>query len=65
MPVMDKEVGLNSDPLDLVLNEQQSFFEPQMLDEIPIILIASKEQQEAEQDYYQNALGSGNAYLFC
>lgn len=40
------------------------FFEPQMLNEIPIILIASKEQQEAEQDYYQNALGLGNAYIF-
>ena len=75
---------LNSDQLDLVLNDQRRafsdkyvnfnlfeasyfivihekhpmssspFFEPQMLDEIPIILIASKEQQEAEQDYYQN-----------
>lgn len=85
---------LNSDQLDLVLNDQRRafsdkyvnfnlfeasyfivihekhpmsstpFFEPQMLDEIPIILIASKEQQEAEQDYYQNALGLGNAYLF-
>ena len=30
------------------------FFEPQMLHEISIILIASQEQQEAEQDYYQN-----------
>ena len=40
------------------------FFEPQMLNEIPIILIASKEQQEAEQDYYQNALGLGNVYIF-
>lgn len=39
-------------------------FEPQMLDEIPIILIASKEQQEAEQDYYQNALGLGSEYIF-
>lgn len=42
----------------------QPFFEPQMLNGIPIILIASKEQQEAEQDYYQNALGLGNEYLF-
>lgn len=35
-----------------------------MLNEIPIILIASKEQQEAEQDYYQNALGLGSEYIF-
>ena len=85
---------LNSNQLDLVLNDQRrafsdkyvnfnlfeasffvvihekhpmssnSFFEPQMLSEIPIILIASKEQQEAEQDYYQNALGLGNTYIF-
>ncbi len=41
-----------------------SFFEPQMLDEIPVILIASKEQQEVEQDYYQNALGLGSSYIF-
>ena len=34
----------------------KAFFEPQMLNEILIILIASKEQQKAEQDYYQNAL---------
>ena len=32
--------------------------------EIPIILIASKEQQEAEQDYYQNALGLVSEYIF-
>lgn len=85
---------LNSNQLDLVLNDQrrafsdkyvnfnlfearyyivihekhvlssQPFFEPQMLDGIPIILIASKEQQEAERDYYQNALGLGNEYIF-
>ena len=85
---------LNSDQLDLVLNDKRRafsdkyvnfhlfeasyfivihekhpmsstpFFEPQMLNEIPVILIASKEQQEAEQDYYQNALGLGNAYIF-
>ena len=85
---------LNSNQLDLVLNDQRRafsdkyvnfnlfeasyfivihekhpmssnpFFEPHMLNEIPIILIASKEQQEAEQDYYQNALGLGNAYIF-
>lgn len=85
---------LNSNQLDLVLNDQRRafsdkyvnfnlfeasyfivihekhpmssnpFFEPQMLNEIPIILIASKEQQEAEQDYYQNALGLGNVYIF-
>lgn len=85
---------LNSNQLDLVLNDQRrafsdkyvnfnlfeanyfivihekhpmssnSFFEPQMLNEIPIILIASKEQQESEQDYYQKALGLGNAYIF-
>lgn len=85
---------LNSNQLDLVLNDQRRafsdkyvnfnlfeasyfivihekhpmsgipFFEPQMLNEIPIILIASKEQQEAEQDYYQNALGLGNTYIF-
>lgn len=85
---------LNSNQLDLVLNDQRRafsnkyvnfnlfdasyfivihekhpmsstpFFEPKMLNEIPIILIASKEQQEAEQDYYQNALGLGNVYIF-
>lgn len=85
---------LNSNQLDLVLNDQRRafsdkyvnfnlfeasyfvvihekhpmsgnpLFEPQMLDEIPIILIASKEQQEAEQDYYQNALGLGSEYIF-
>lgn len=85
---------LNSNQLDLVLNDQRrafsdkyinfrlfeasyfivihekhpmsgnSFFEPQMLNEIPIILVASKEQQEAEQDYYQNALGLGSEYIF-
>lgn len=85
---------LNSNQLDLVLNDQRRafsdkyvnfnlfeasyfivihekhpmssnpFFEPHMLNEISIILIASKEQQEAEQDYYQNALGLGNAYIF-
>ena len=85
---------LNSDQLDLVLNDKRRafsdkyvnfhlfeasyfivihekhpmsstpFFEPQMLNEIPVILIASKEQQEAEQDYYQNALGLGSVYIF-
>lgn len=85
---------LNSNQLDLALNDQrrafsdeyvnfnlfeakyfivihekhpmsgESFFEPQMLNEIPIILIASKEQQEVEQDYYQNALGLGSEYIF-
>lgn len=85
---------LNSNQLDLVLNDQRRafsdkyvnfnlfeagyyivihekhsmsnkpFFEPQILNGIPIILIASKEQQEAEQDYYQNALGLGNEYIF-
>ncbi len=85
---------LNSNQLDLVLNDQRRafsdkyvnfnlfeascfiiihekhpmssnpFFEPHMLNEIPIILIASKEQQEAEQGYYQNALGLGNSYIF-
>lgn len=40
------------------------FLEPQMLDDIPIILISSKEQQETEQDYYQNALGLGKEYIF-
>lgn len=39
-------------------------FDPKMLSEIPIILIASREQQKAEQDYYQNALGLGNEYIF-
>lgn len=53
----------------LVINEKHPmsgnpFLEPQMLNEIPIILIASKEQQEAEQDYYQNALGLGSSYIF-
>lgn len=85
---------LNSNQLDLVLNDQRRafsdkyvnmilyearffvviherhpmsdspFFEPKMLEEIPIILIASREQQEAEQDYYQNALGIGNEFIF-
>lgn len=53
----------------IVINEKNAlsknpFLEPQMLYEIPIILIASKEQQTAEQDYYQTALGLGNTYLF-
>ncbi len=85
---------LNSNQLDLVLNDQRRafsdkyvnfhlfearyfivihekhplsgnpFFEPQMLNEIPIILVASKEQREAEQNYYQNALGLGKVYIF-
>ena len=85
---------LNSNQLDLVLNDQRRafsdkyvnfnlfeasyfivihekhpmsgnpFFEPEKLNEIPVILIASKEQQEAEQDYYQNVLGLDNAYIF-
>ena len=40
------------------------FAEPQMLEKIPVILVASKEQQEIEQDYYQNALGIGSEYIF-
>lgn len=85
---------LNSNQLDLVLNDQRRafsdkyvnfnlfeasfflvihekhpmsttpFFEPHMLNNLPIILVASKEQQEAERDYYQNALGLGNMYIF-
>lgn len=85
---------LNSNQLDLVLNDQRRafsdkyvnfnlfeasfflvihekhpmstnpFFEPHMLNDLPIILVASKEQQEAERDYYQNALGLGNMYIF-
>ncbi|MDE6626550.1 MAG: LysR family transcriptional regulator [Lachnospiraceae bacterium] len=85
---------LNSNQLDLVLNDQRrafsdqyvnfklfeanyyvlihekhpmshrEFFEPQMLNGIPVILVASKEQQEIEQDYYQNALGIGDEYIF-
>ena len=34
------------------------------LKEIPCILISSREQQEAEQEYYQNTLGFGGSYLF-
>lgn len=30
----------------------------------PCILIASREQQNAEQEYYQNTLGFGGSYLF-
>lgn len=85
---------LNSNQLDLILNDQRrafsdkyvnfklfeakyyvlihekhpisskKFIEPQMLEEIPIILVASREQQEAEQDYFQNALGIGSEYIF-
>lgn len=40
------------------------FLEPEMLDDVPIILISSKGQRETEQDYYQNALGLGNEYIF-
>ncbi len=31
---------------------------------IPCILITSREQQSAEQEYYQNTLGLGGSYLF-
>lgn len=40
------------------------FLEAEMLDDVPIILISSKGQRETEQDYYQNALGLGNEYIF-
>lgn len=40
------------------------FLEPEVLDDVPIILISSKGQRETEQDYYQNALGLGNEYIF-
>lgn len=30
----------------------------------PCILITSREQQNAEQEYYQNTLGFGGSYLF-
>ena len=42
----------------------KKYWEPQMLSEIPVILVASKEQQKNEQDYYQNALGIGKEYIF-
>ena len=31
---------------------------------MPCILISSRDQQDAEQDYYQNTLGFGGSYLF-
>lgn len=34
------------------------------LKRIPCILIASREQRNAEQEYYQNTLGFGGSYLF-
>lgn len=34
------------------------------LKRIPCILITSREQQNAEQEYYQNTLGFGGSYLF-
>ena len=34
------------------------------LKQIPCILISSKEQQNAEQEYYENTLGFGGSYLF-
>ena len=34
------------------------------LKRIPCILISSREQQGAEQEYYQNTLGFGGSYLF-
>lgn len=34
------------------------------LKRLPCILIASREQQNAEQEYYQNTLGFGGSYLF-
>lgn len=34
------------------------------LKRIPCILISSREQQNAEQEYYQNTLGFGGSYLF-
>lgn len=34
------------------------------LKRLPCILISSREQQNAEQEYYQNTLGFGGSYLF-
>ena len=34
------------------------------LRQMPCILISSREQQNAEQEYYQNTLGFGGSYLF-
>lgn len=34
------------------------------LRQIPCILISSREQQNAEQEYYQNTLGFGGSYIF-
>ena len=34
------------------------------LRQMPCILISSREQQNAEQEYYQNILGFGGSYLF-
>lgn len=42
----------------------QSRVQIEELRRLPCILIASKEQQNAEQEYYQNTLGFGGSYLF-
>ena len=42
----------------------RSFVDVEELKQLPCILIASREQREAEQEYYQNTLGLGGSYLF-
>ncbi len=42
----------------------QESFEPEDLIQMPCILVASREQRQQEQDYYENTLGMGRNYLF-
>lgn len=42
----------------------QEFVVLEQLKRLPCILITSREQQNAEQQYYQNTLGFGGSYLF-
>ena len=43
---------------------QKTFVELDELKRLPCILISSREQRNAEQEYYQNTLGFGGSYLF-
>lgn len=43
---------------------QRDCLDLEELRQMPCILISSREQQNAEQEYYQNTLGFGGSYLF-
>lgn len=43
---------------------RQPYVRLEQLKRIPCILIASREQRNAEQEYYQHTLGFGSSYLF-